>query len=180
MDISKRIKRLRLENGMTLKDVSEKTDLSVSFLSQIERGTTSLTITSLKKIADVFKVSMASFFEDDTSNHSYHLKAEDRKPFSIEGSAAEYCRLNGDFSNRLLEPLLVTLRPREKQNCTFSHPGEEFYYVLSGTVLFYVGEREYLVKEGDTIHFPSKVRHYWENPLPVDSILLCVLTPTIF
>lgn len=48
-NIHKKIKNLRLENEMTLKDLSEKTELSVSFLSQIERGSSSLAITSLKK-----------------------------------------------------------------------------------------------------------------------------------
>lgn len=49
-EIFQKIKQLRFEQGMTLKELSEKTELSVSFLSQIERGTSSLAITSLKKL----------------------------------------------------------------------------------------------------------------------------------
>ncbi|WP_197249584.1 helix-turn-helix domain-containing protein [Cytobacillus firmus] len=64
-EIYKKIKDLRLQNGYTLKELSERTDLSISFLSQVERGTTSLAITSLKKIANVLNVKISEFFEYD-------------------------------------------------------------------------------------------------------------------
>ena len=57
-EIAERIRNLRKEKSLTLKDLSEKTDLSVSFLSQVENGASSLAITSLKKIADALGVSM--------------------------------------------------------------------------------------------------------------------------
>lgn len=56
--IGEKIKSLRFEKGMTLKDLSLKTGLSISFLSQIERGSSSIAITSLKKIADSFNVAL--------------------------------------------------------------------------------------------------------------------------
>lgn len=49
MNVNKKIKDLRIEKSTTLKDLSQETELSVSFLSQIERGSSSLAITSLKK-----------------------------------------------------------------------------------------------------------------------------------
>ena len=51
-EIAKRFKKLRNQQNLTLKEISDKTGLSISFLSQVERGTSSLAITSLKKIAD--------------------------------------------------------------------------------------------------------------------------------
>lgn len=179
-DISKKIKELRLKNEWTLKNLSEKTELSVSFLSQVERGSSSLTITSLKKIADAFGVKISYFFEEYDENHNYVIKSEDQKPFKIEGSEPTYVRLNGEFSERTLEPLLVTLPPNHKQSQTFGHPGEEFYYVLKGAALFNINKTEYFVREGDSIHFPSHVPHYLENPLNDESTLLCALTPAIF
>lgn len=177
--IYQKIKNLRVEQGFTLKDLSEKTDLSVSFLSQIERGTSSLAITSLKKIADAFAVPITYFFDTD-SNHNYMLQASDRKPFRLEGSPTVYTRLNGEFGGRTLEPLLVTLAPKQELNQVSSHPGEEFYYVLKGAALFKVDGKEYFVREGDSIHYPSEVPHAWENPLNEETQILCVLTPVIF
>ena len=177
-EIYQEIKRLRLEQGYTLKELSERTNLSVSFLSQVERGTSSLAITSLKKIADAFGVPITRFFESE-QNHNYLLRTDERKTFRLEGSSAVYARLSGEFGGRSLEPLLVTLAPGEKQ-FRDSHPGEEFYYVLQGAALFTVDGMEYFMREGDTIHFPSHLPHSWENPLHEESSFLCVLTPVIF
>jgi transcriptional regulator with XRE-family HTH domain len=178
-EISKRIRDLRKQHNLTLKDLSEKTGLSVSFLSQVERGSTSLAITSLKKIADAFDVPITDFFEN-YANQNFVVKVEEQKAFRIEGSNAEYTRLGGAFSGRALEPMLVSLDPGSNYGNVFSHPGEEFYYVLEGAVIFNVDGKEYLVKAGDSIHFPSSLLHYWTNPLTQKSKIVCVLTPVIF
>lgn len=175
----KRIKELRLQEDMTLKKLSEKTGLSVSFLSQIERGSSSLAITSLKKIADALNVSMTYFFQE-TDGHTYAVKHDDQKTFRVEGSQSKYIRLAGNFFDRKLEPIVVTLQPRQKDHEVFSHPGEEFYYVIKGTVIFTIEEKEYIINEGESIHFPSEKDHSWENPLTEESILLSVVTPAIF
>ncbi|SHE32775.1 helix-turn-helix domain-containing protein [Desulforamulus putei] len=178
-EIYEKIRTLRVQQNLTLKELSEKTGLSVSFLSQVERGTSSLAITSLKKIADAFNVPITSFF-DSENNQNFLVKAEEQKPFRIEGSKAEYTRLGGEFSGKVLEPLLVTLDPGKTHENVFSHPGEEFYYVLEGAVIFNVDGKEYLVKKGDSIHYPSELPHFWLNPLEQKAKVLCVLTPVIF
>ncbi|MYL56479.1 cupin domain-containing protein [Virgibacillus halodenitrificans] len=178
-NIHKKIKNMRLENEMTLKDLSEKTELSVSFLSQIERGSSSLAITSLKKIADALRVNISYFF-DEIENHNYALHKEGQRKFKLEGSDVTHVRLAGKFPERKLEPMMVTLPPNEDFIEKYSHPGEEFYYVLKGLVIFKVEEKEYVLKEGDSIHFPSEKEHQWKNPTANESILISVLTPVIF
>ncbi|MFJ7971702.1 helix-turn-helix domain-containing protein [Psychrobacillus sp. NPDC096389] len=178
-EIFRKIKQLRFEQGMTLKDLSEKTDLSVSFLSQIERGTSSLAITSLKKIADAFGVKMIHFFEESESLN-YAVKKQDQKPFKIESSDSTYIRLSNNFADRKIEPFLVTMQPRQKDIELVKHPGEEFYFVLKGAVLLTVDQSEYYLREGEAIHFPSTLPHMWENPLDQETILLSVITPVIF
>ncbi|WP_040209102.1 helix-turn-helix domain-containing protein [Neobacillus jeddahensis] len=179
-EIYKKIKEIRLQRGYTLKDLSEKTDLSISFISQVERGATSLAITSLKKIADALNVNITEFFEDDKPNEHYVVKANEQRPFQIKGSEFTYVRLGGQFNGRSLEPLLVTLAPNQTQTQEFGHSGEEFYYVVKGIVIFNVDGNEYMIREGDSIHFPSTLPHTLENPLNEESVLLSVLTPVIF
>jgi transcriptional regulator with XRE-family HTH domain len=178
-EIYKKIKEQRLQKGLTLKELSERTELSISFLSQVERGTTSLAITSLKKIADALNIKITEFF-DDTANKNYMVKKTEQKLFQIKGSEFTYARLNGEFSGRTLEPILVTLAPNQKQTQKYGHAGEEFYYVLKGFVIFNIDGKEYVIREGDSIHFPSTCQHTVENPFNEESILLCVLTPVIF
>lgn len=178
-EIFKKIKKLRFESGLTLKELSEKTELSVSFLSQIERGTSSLAITSLKKIADAFGVQMIHFFEE-SDNLNYAIKKQNQKPFKVESSDSTYVRLSSIFADRKLEPFLVTVKPYQKEAEPVSHPGEEFYYVIEGAVLFEVDGEEYYLKQGEAIHFPSHLPHIWENPLNQETKLLSVITPAIF
>lgn len=178
-EIFQKIKQLRFDHGMTLKELSEKTDLSVSFLSQIERGTSSLAITSLKKIADAFGVKMIHFFEEP-ENLNYAVKKQDQKTFKIESSDSTYIRLSNNFVDRKIEPFLVTMQPRQKDMELVKHPGEEFYFVLKGAVLLTVDQNEYYLREGEAIHFPSTLSHMWENPLDQETILLSVITPVIF
>lgn len=178
-NIHKKIKNLRLENEMTLKDLSERTGLSVSFLSQIERGSSSLAITSLKKIADAFNIHITYFFEE-IENHNYALHKEEQKPFKLEGSDIVHARLAGKFPDRKMEPMMVTIPPNKLYTEKYSHPGEEFYYVVKGVVVFKVDEKEYILNSGDSIHFPSEKEHEWKNPTNEEVVLVSVLTPVIF
>lgn len=177
--VYERIRSLRVNMNMTLKELSEKTGFSISFLSQVERGNSSLAITSLQKIADVFNVPMSSFFET-TASHSFFTPVAERKPSRIEGSNAVFSRLGGSFSGKALEPLHIVLAPQQGQDPVFNHPGEEFYYILKGTVQMMVGDKEYEMHEGDTIHFPSSLNHTWHNRTGEPVQMIAVLTPVIF
>ncbi|SHJ14522.1 helix-turn-helix domain-containing protein [Lutispora thermophila] len=178
-EISDKIKNLRKLKNMTLKDLSEKTGLSVSFLSQVENGASSLAITSLKKIADAFDVTINYFFEVPQV-HNYLVKEEEKEVFKIEGSNSKFIRLSGDFPNRKLEAMITIIPPEQKHGSKFSHPGEEFVYVLEGIVIIEIDGKEYLVKAGDSIHYPSTCNHLWTNPLKQEAKLLTVMTPLIF
>lgn len=90
--IYERIRQLRTQQNMTLKELSDKTGLSISFLSQVERGNSSLAITSLQKIAEVLNVSMSSFFEEPVNN-TYVTTRSTRKAIQIERSNATFVRL---------------------------------------------------------------------------------------
>lgn len=177
--VSKKIRLLRTKKGLTLKELSEKTSLSIGFLSQVERGSSSLAITSLKKIADALEVDMTYFFQKEIESRIV-VRKEDQKSFQLIGSDVTYSKLSGNFQGRTLEAVKVTLQPSQKDEISFSHPGEEFYYILKGAILFYINDEKYFVREGDSIHFSSNREHFWENPLNEESTLLCVFTPTIF
>ncbi|HJF34204.1 MAG TPA: XRE family transcriptional regulator [Sporosarcina psychrophila] len=178
-DIFNKIKFLRKEQGITLKELSLKTELSVSFLSQIERGTTSLAITSLKKIADALGESMVYFFEDN-NDLNYAIYEENQKPFRIGSSDATLVSLSNHFPDRKMDTFIITLDPHHKDSELVQHPGEEFYYVMEGEVVIYIGEKKYSLKKGDAIHFPSTVLHKWENPCDNKTVLISSVSPAVF
>ncbi|MDI7740383.1 helix-turn-helix domain-containing protein [Lysinibacillus fusiformis] len=179
-EVYSKIKELRVKQNMTLKDLAEKTGLSLSFISQVERGATSLSITSLQKIAVALDVSMNYFFEEDVPAEKYVVRKNERHQFKTNLGSQIYTRLAGSFGNRKLEPLLVTLPPKIKEDQKYSHNGEEFYYVIEGEVIFYVNDEKHHLHVGDTIHFPSSLQHQWENPLEINSSVISIVIPIIF
>lgn len=178
-ELFNKIRTLRQDNKMTLQELSDKSGLSVSFLSQVERGNSSLTITSLQRIAEAFGLPITALFET-AQNNNFIVRKEEQKPFQIEGTSMTYVRLGGNFAGRNLEPMIVELLPNQSIRTKYGHPGEEFYYVLEGKILIQVGDEDYVLREGDALHFPSSIQHTMENLLESPSKLLCVLQPAIF
>ena len=84
--IGKILKELRKERKLTLKDLAEQTNVSISFLSQVERGKSSVTLESLKKIADALTVNPTVFFPDST--HAEELE-EIRQQFYYKDLSCE-------------------------------------------------------------------------------------------
>ncbi|MDR5684441.1 MAG: XRE family transcriptional regulator [Armatimonadota bacterium] len=177
--LANRIRELRQEKGMTLKEVSERTGFSVSFLSQVERGLSSLSITSLQALAETLGVPIVEFFPAPPVRN-YARRRHEHQPFQLDGSQIQYVSLSGNFPSRNLEPLLVTLPPRLQRQEPFGHPGEEFAYVLSGRMTIVVDGEAYDLGPGDSIHFSSRSLHTFENPTDEPTVAVWVLTPKIF
>lgn len=178
-EISQKIKTLRKQQNMTLKDLSEKSGFSVSFLSQVENGTSSLAIMSLKKIADALSVPMIYFFQEH-EEHNYLVKLKDQHGFKMENSTSEFIRLSGDFPNRTMETIMVIIEPETVHGNAMTHLGEDFIYVISGAVIVTLGGEDYLVEAGDTMHYPSNIPHQWRNPLKQKTKLLSTTSSPIF
>lgn len=178
--IHDKIRRLRKTKKLRIKDVAEKTGLSVSLLSQIERGKTSPSITTLRKIAMALDVSMVYFFEGGQSNDMIVRKNE-RKYLARAGSNIRYQLLSPDL-NRKIELVLIELDPgpNEPENLFYSHDGEECIYVSSGRLNFELDGVSHILEEGDTIYFhaskPHRIANAWDKP----TVIICAVTPPSF
>lgn len=182
-EIGQRIRELRQKKRMTLEDLSSRTGLSKSFISEVEREIASLTITSLQKIAEALDVPLSDFFPPPSpvSNGVRVTRAGEGSEFRMEATQNWiYSSLAANFPGRVLEPLLITLLPGHTRVEPYSHPGEEFGLVLEGTLTVLVEDKEFGLGPGDSIHLSSPVPHNWENRTdkPVKAIL--VSTPKIF
>jgi Uncharacterized conserved protein, contains double-stranded beta-helix domain len=178
-EIAEKIATLRKQKGYTLKELSDRAGLSISFLSQIENGSSSLAITSLKKIADALGVPIIFFFASN-ENHTFHVTAAEQKEFQIAGTGNQYVRLSGSFSDRSMEALKIMMPPGSNMGQKFSYVGEEFVYVMEGALQIELEGKLYMVKAGESIHYPSTIPHVWTNPEAEPNRLICVITPAIF
>ena len=147
------LKTLRKERKLTLKDLAEQTNVSISFLSQVEHGKSSVTLESLKKIADALKVNPTVFFSDDSWKDDLEII---RQQFY-------YQDLSCGIRDASYTPILVTLQPGENEGNAFSHGGHEFLLVLEGTLTVVVGEKKQELSEQQSIMFDANQTHYWYN-----------------
>jgi len=181
-DIGEKVNQLRSSKNMTLKELSEKVDLSTSFLSQAERGLTSITINTLKKIAAALEVDMNYFFSPPESIKPLIRRSYEQEVFRIDESKFIYYNLGSDLVNKKLDPMIVTILPGEiGENIVLSgHPGEEFLYVLEGIFTIMIDKNEHEMFPGDSIHFSSTVPHDWVNHTNKLVKILIVSSPSLF
>jgi transcriptional regulator with XRE-family HTH domain len=174
--IGQKMKELRKEKKLTLREIAEQTGLSISFLSQVERMKSSLTLESLKKISDVLEVNPSYFFsEEDAPERPTVIRAIDTDAV-VTGNPFVYRNLAGNCKGLGFIPLLVILNPGENKGSKFTHAGKEFLYVLEGTLTVQAGEEDYHLNPHDSIIIDSSQPHYWLNLTENPVKFLCVST----
>ena len=184
--IGEKVKALRTGRKMTIKQVSEASGLSIGFLSQFERGISSIAIDSLETIANVLGVPVSERFTgigeggraekepEDAVMHGVELVPDEVSP-KIYQSILK--RPHTDFD---MLPRVYTLLPmleKEENAEMYSHNGEEFLYVLEGVITLYLDDRKYVMYPGDSIHFDSHVKHNWMNRTAQIARILTVNSP---
>lgn len=158
--IGRKIKQLRLIQKKKLKDLSNSTGLSISYLSKLERENYTASPDSLKKIAAALEVSMDYFYEEPSIIRSY-----ERQPSFISEEKVVVEQLTESHYNRVLGASIISVLPGNVENCCapHSHPGEEIVYVLEGVLTAKLNEIEYTLYPGDCLHFPTEHSHIWMN-----------------
>ncbi|MDI6618990.1 MAG: helix-turn-helix domain-containing protein [Clostridiales bacterium] len=164
--IGTQIKKLRMESDMTLKQLSDLTGLSVGFLSQLERGMTSVAIDTLFNIASVLGVSINYFFPDikDQDEVPVVRRYEYQIVLSDKDNFIQY-RLSKNLSDKDMFPRLIEILPRKTREKVklYTHEGEEFIYIIEGILTYYYKSQKYDLYPGDCLHVHSEEMHNWEN-----------------
>ena len=200
--LGSRIRAERLQKPLTLKQLAEKTKLSISFLSEIERGLAQPSMASLRRISQALGISLLSFRERDGSGaerpasqslgiDGYHrptrditevtvVRAGNRKKIAYPGRSGFYELLTPDL-NRKLEVLYIRMEPGFDSGPPFvDPPGEKCLVILKGRLFFNVKDNEHTLDAGDSISYPADAPVAWhtEKNEPVEAIL--IITPPGF
>ncbi len=177
------LKSLRGERKMTLKELSQATGLSISYLSQVEREISSVNINSLGRIAKALNVPTEYFLELPAGHRNVVMRSHEQSVFTVKPSTFYYSRMGNDtMDGRALEPILVSILPRtDVENVrASSHEGEEFVYVLEGMLTLLIGNEEVLLYPGDSAHYDSNVPHEWANFTTKMVKIISISTPALF
>lgn len=181
-NIGKKIKDLRTSQNLTLKDLSTKTNLSIGFLSQLERGLTTIAIDSLSNIAEVLQVNLSYFLEGTKINKKPILRSYEKEVFQVENNQFIHYHLTNDKSDKSMLPRLIEILPTNSKEdiATYQHEGEEFIYVLEGILTLFINNEQQELYPGDSAHYNSNVVHNWANNTNKTVKILTVHTPNMF
>jgi len=163
VDVGERLRRLRRSRRATLRTVAERSGLSESFLSQVERGRSSASIESLRRVGDALGVSMADLFEPGGLPGPRVLRRDERPSLSF-GVLGKKLLL----TPRPLHHLEVFAGELEVGGSTGTEPyahgdSEELFVVLSGTVQPELGGELFDLEPGDSIDYRSSTPHRISN-----------------
>ncbi len=171
-----RLRALRARAGLTLREAASRTGLSVSFISGLERGMTGASIATLRRLTAAYDGTLGGLLEEPAVGRLVH--PADRQVLDT-GSGVRIEHLASATVS--LEPQLFVLDPGASSDGAYSHPGEEFMYVLDGALAVWLGEAEvYRLDPGDALTFPSTVAHRFQALGDVATHLLWINTPPTF
>jgi len=190
MSIFEKIKEIRKSKGITLKEMSKKTGISVNYLSQIERGLSNPSIGIIKKISNVLDVPIMGLNDQPSHANANRVLRQDqkvaivrknsRKMLVFPKSKLKQYLLTPDLQ-RKLEVLLGEVNPGEEhEEEWYSHEGEEFGFVLEGRYEVTVEDQVYILEEGDSIYFSSSLPHKMRGIGNKTCKTIWVITPPSF
>jgi transcriptional regulator with XRE-family HTH domain len=161
--IARRVREFRLQLGLTVGQLAERSGISKGMLSKIENAQASPSLATLARLSAAINVPVTAFFRGLEEEHEAVLvKAGQGIEIVRQGTRAghEY-RLLGSLRgiNRQLEPLLVTLTSAEEVFPLFQHDGSELIYMLSGVLDYGYGSSRYRLEAGDALQFDGAVPH---------------------
>jgi len=162
-EIGQRIKRLRIERGLSLVDVAGATGFTKGYLSKVENSKKAPPVSTLLRLAKALGVHISAIFsEEETKTTITLVKKGERTTMARNGTAFGYSYepLAHQFPQRHMDPYILTLPVKPRKNAVFQHKGEEILMVLDGAMRFTYGDKEILVEEGDCIYFDSNTPHY--------------------
>ncbi len=179
IDIGDRIKRRRQKLGLTQEELAARTELSKGFISQLERNLTSPSITTLIDILEALGTDISDFFAKN-EDAKVVFTPDDMFANDDEQIGSSICWLVPNAQKNALEPIMVSIAPGGSTYPDDPHEGEEFGYVLSGSVTLILGLRRFKLKKGDSFCFNPTEEHYIINNSQREARVIWVATPPSF
>lgn len=179
MQIGEKIRRLRIEKQLTQEELANRCELSKGFISQVENDLTSPSIATLMDILEILGTNPTEFFSDKEQER-VTFKADDM--FEKDDAELKYqlMWLVPNAQKNEMEPIMLTLEPEGRYVEEEPHEGEEFGYVLSGTIILHIGNKKHKVKKGESFYFKPRENHYISNAGKTSAKVIWISTPPSF
>lgn len=160
--IAERIKELREIAGISAESFANELNIEPALLFNYESGTTDIPVGFLYKVAHRFNMELSALLRGDQPKLHVYSVVRKGKGLNVDRRKQyKYENLAYNFIQKKAEPFIVTVNP-DKENLPLefnSHPGQEFNYVLEGTLMIVVDGHEIILNEGDSVYFDSGYQH---------------------
>ena len=156
-----RLRDRRQALGLTLKEVGDQAGLSVGFISQIERGITIPSLTSLINVCRVLKSDVGDFLKQPRGDKPVTRHGE-RPVYALGDNAINYERLSAAFPGNVLRSVIFHEPPGFRSE-PMAHEGEEMFFILEGALTIEIDGERTILEAGDSVHFPSTRTHVTWN-----------------
>lgn len=179
MNIGEKIKFLRQTANLTQEELANRCELSKGFISQLEREMTSPSIATLRDILESLGTSLQDFFQEPAdekvvfSDDDYAVKIDTE-------TGSQICWLIPNAQKNEMEPILVTLSPGGSTYPDNPHEGEEFGYVLEGSIVIQLGSRRIKARKGDSFLIHPHEPHTLINNSRRPAKVLWISSPPSF
>jgi transcriptional regulator with XRE-family HTH domain len=163
-DIGSRIKELRKLSDFTTDEISTEFNLDEKEYILYENGEKDIPASILYELANKFKVDMGLLLTGEETRMNVFNVTRNGKGVSVERRKQyRYENIGEKFIHKKGETFIVTVEPKDgKKPKTNTHLGQEFNYVLEGSIKFYIHENDIILKKGDSIFFDSSYEHAME------------------
>lgn len=157
--VGKKIKQARTKKKMPLEAMANETGFSIDYLKSIEAGKKIPPVGALLQIARALEIDSTFFLREQASAVQDRVKAYTKRTDNYA-----YTTLTPGAENKHLKAFKVSIEPmQDHEGVGYQHEGEEFVYVLQGSIEIAVGDHINVLDEGDSLHFNSGIRHRMRN-----------------
>jgi transcriptional regulator with XRE-family HTH domain len=179
MNIGQKIKELRIQKSLTQEELADRAELSKGFISQLERDLTSPSIATLVDILQCLGTNLEEFFSGTSSEQVVFKKTDYFEKY--DGELKNLVKwIIPNAQKNMMEPILLTLDPGGSTYPDNPHEGEEFGYIISGSIILHIGNRSFKAKKGESFYFIANKQHYITASEKSGASLLWISTPPSF
>lgn len=176
LDIGKRIKSIRKKKSLTLQELSEKSGISATAISAIERNVSSPTVSTLSNIGRALGESLSSLLGEVEILYVL-TRAAERKKVATDIRGVDFQSLASGIPGQKFHPMLSILRAGATSGEDYiNHRSDDFFFVVKGALDVELGGEAVRLAEGDSLYCPSNTPYRWKNAGGEDTHLLIVST----
>jgi len=160
-EIAERLRGIRLLSDVSVYDMAKAMQITEAEYKALEDGTDMIPVSVLLEACSILNISMTELLTGEKAKLKTYSLVKKGRGVSVErNNAYKYENLAFNFSQRKVEPLMVTVEPNDDPEIHLNaHLGQEYHYCIEGSYICKISDKELVIEEGDSLYFDSTNPH---------------------